>query len=191
MTRMPSSPLGGILSIRSMAKAIAAVATAICLAVLAAGGTYALLNSSVSTASAATITSGTAALAVAPVTMSTAALYPGFTTFGTATVTNTGDVPLSMRITGLTQPATSTAFSQSLTIGVGIAATAAACTSGIVTPVWTGSFAVASMATIGPSLAAHSSAIFCVSVAMPLTAVSGSQGQAAANFGLLIDGTQA
>ncbi len=190
MCRMSSSPPDRTRSFRSMTKAVASVAVAICLAVLAAGGAYALLNSSASTESAATITSGTAALAVSPLTMSTTALYPGLITYGAATVTNTGDVPLSVRITGLTSPTATTPFSQSLTIGVGIVASPAACSNGTFTPAWTGTFPSATTAVVGSALAVGSSATFCVSVAMPLTAVPGSQGQSAANFGILIDGIQ-
>jgi hypothetical protein len=187
---MSSSQLDGKLSFRPMTKAVASVAVAICLAVLAAGGTYALLNSNASTGSAVTIKSGTATLSVSPLTMSTTALYPGLTTYGTATVTNSGDVPLSVRITQLTSPTSTTPFSQSLTIGVGLAASPTACSNGTFTPAWTGAIPSATTAVIGSGLAVGSSATFCVAVAMPLTAVSGSQGQSAANFGILIDGTQ-
>ena len=187
---MSSSSLDGTLSPRSIAKVVAAVAVAVGLAVLAAGGTYALFTSSASIDSAVTLTSGTATLAVTPLTMSTTPLYPGLTTFGTATVTNTGDVPLSVRITGLTSPTATTPFSQSLTIGVGIAASPAACSDGTFTPTWTGTFPSVTTAAIGSPLAVGSSGTFCVSVAMPLTAVAGSQGQSAANFGILIDGIQ-
>ncbi|TFB47231.1 RICIN domain-containing protein [Cryobacterium tagatosivorans] len=185
---MPETPLAGILSIRSMFTSIVSFSAVICLAVALAGGTYALLSSSASTASAATITSGTAALTVSPVAMSTTPLYPGLTTFGTATVTNAGDVPLFLRVTGLTSPTASTAFSQALTIGAGIAASPAACLAGSVTPTWTGTFAAATRAALGASVAAHGSAILCVSLGLPATAPVVSQGQAAANFGLLLDG---
>ena len=186
-----SSPRSAkISSLHPRATATLVVVGAMGLAVFAAGGTYALLNSSTSIGSAASITSGTAALTVSPLTMSTAVLYPGLTTYGAATVTNTGDVPLSVRITGLTSPTATTPLSESLTIGVGVAASSADCTSGAVTPSWTGTFAAATTATIGPPLAAGSSATLCVSAEMPLDAAAGSQSQSAANFGILIDGIQ-
>ncbi|SDK60885.1 hypothetical protein SAMN05216282_108139 [Cryobacterium psychrotolerans] len=186
-----SSPRSAkISSLHPRATATLVVVGAMGLAVLAAGGTYALLNSSTSIGSAASITSGTAALTVSPLTMSTAVLYPGLTTYGAATVTNTGDVPLSVRITGLTSPTATTPFSQSLTIGGGIVASPAACSSGTFTPGWAGPFPSATTAVVGSVLAAGSSATFCVSVTMALTAAPGSQGQSATNFGILIDGIQ-
>ena len=187
---MLSTSLNGTRSPRSLATGVGAVAVAICVAVLAAGGTYALLSSNATIDSAVTITSGTATLTVSPLTMSTAPLYPGRTTHGTATVTNTGDVPLSVRIAGLTAPTATTPFSQSLIIGVGIATSPAACSNGTFTPTWTGAFPSGTTAVIGPAIAAGASGTFCVSVEMPLTAVAGSQGQSAVDFGILIDGIQ-
>jgi len=188
---MSSSRPSGIFSLHPRITATLIFVVAICVAVLAAGGTYALLSSSASTGSAVTITSGTATLAASPLTISTEALYPGLTTYGTAVVTNTGDVPLLLRVTGLTSPTATTPFSESLTIGVGIAASPAACSSGTFTPTWTGTFAAATASPLGTPLAATGSAVLCVAVAMPLTAAPGSQGQSAGDFGILIDGTQA
>ena len=181
--------LSTVFSIRSMAKAIASFTVAICLAVTAAGGTYALLNSSAPVSPVATITSGTAALTVSTLSLSTAGMYPGLTVYGPVMVNNTGDVPLTMRVTALTPPTASTTFSQSLTIGVAVVASLAACTTGVV-PTWTGTFAAAAAGVIGSTLAVGGSAILCVTVTLPLAAPAGSQSQSATNFGLQINGTQ-
>ncbi|MEO6199892.1 MAG: hypothetical protein ABIX44_01885 [Cryobacterium sp.] len=173
-----------------MAKSIVALAAASCLAVLTAGGTYALLNSSATAGSGATITSGTAALTVSPLGLSTT-LYPGLTIYAPVTVTNSGQVPLSTRIAGLTAPTASTIFAQSLSVGVGVAASAAACQAGSVTSTWSGTFASNSPASIGPALPVGGSVILCVALTLPIGASSAAQGQSATSFGVRLDGDQA
>lgn len=177
-------------SLRSMARSIVALAAASCLAVLAAGGTYALLNSSASAGSGATITAGTAALTLSPLNLTTTKLQPGLTVYGAVTVSNGGQVPLAVRVAGLTAPTASTLFSQSLSIGVGVAASAVDCQSGSVGSTWTGTFASNTPAGIGPTLAVGGSVILCVAVTLPIDAPGGAQGQSATSFGVKLDATQ-
>ena len=184
------SALHRIFSIRSLVKSAAAVLMAVCIATAAASGTYALWNSSATVGSAATVRAGTAGLAItSPLAISATGMYPGLTRYGSMTIQNTGDLALAARVASLTGPATPSTFSQSLVVGVGVAATAAACTAGSVTPVWTGTFASASAATVVPSLAKGQSAILCVSIALPITAAQGGQG-GTAPLSLTIDGVQ-
>jgi hypothetical protein len=171
---------------------IAGLIAAIVLAVAAAGGSYAYLSQSAVAMPSTTVTSGTASLAVvSPLALPDTKMYPGLTLRSAAKVTNTGDVSLALRAAGLTGPSASTTFSQALTITVAVAPDATQCTNGTVTPSWTGTFAAASTASLSSTLAVGSSAFICVSVTLPANAPSGSQGQSALNFGLLIDGTQA
>lgn len=171
---------------------IIGVIAAIVLAVTAAGGSYAYLSQSAEALPSTTVTSGTAALAVvSPIVLPTTPMYPGLTIRSAVNVTNSGDVPLALRVVGLTGPTISTTFSKALTITVGVATDAAQCTNGTVTPRWSGTFASAAAADLGSTLAVGSSAILCVAVSLPTDAPSGSQGQSALGFELLIDGTQA
>lgn len=172
--------------------AIASIVGAIVLAVTAAGGSYAYLSQSAVAAPATAVTSGTATLAVtSALTLPATKMYPGSTLYGTATVANTGDVPLALRVTGLTPPATSTDFTRSLVVTVGVATTTAQCTSGTTPVAWTGTFASATTASLGSSLALSASGILCVAVTLPPTAPSGSQSQSGVSVAVLIDGTQA
>ena len=179
------------LSLRSILSATAVVLTAILLAVLGAGGSYALLNSSASLSSATTIRSGTAALTLSALTLPTTALYPGAVVFAPVTVTNSGSVPLAVRATALTPPLAQTSLSGALTIGLAIAASAAVCSAGSVAPTWSGTFASASAASLGKTIPVGGSAILCVSVTLSSTAPATAQGQSATNFGIVIDGIQA
>lgn len=171
--------------------AASAVITLALLATSEIGGTAAFLNASASTAPAASvITSGTADLTLSPLSLPAAALYPGLTLYGAVTATNIGDVPLTLRVSGLTtiNPATNP-LSASLVVGVGVAASAAACAAGSVTPGWTGTVAAQAAGPIGVTLRAGTPQVLCVSVALPTTAPTTSQGQSAANVGLRVAGT--
>lgn len=157
------------------------------------GGTYALWNGSQAT-EPATVTSGTATLAVtSALSMPTTRMYPGLTIYGPATVGNTGDVPLSLRVTSLTGPTSSTTFSQALTVGVATASSAANCRNNVVTSSWsTGTFAAPPVATIGSPLPKSvGTTVVCVSLTLAPTVASGAQGQSATNFGIVINGIQA
>lgn len=75
-----------------------ALGTAVLVAVVGSGGTYALWDRSASTR-ASTVRSGTATVVVSPLTaMYRTPLAPGDSTTGTFSVRNTGSVPLSIRL---------------------------------------------------------------------------------------------
>ena len=178
------------LSVRSILMRTGAIAAAIALGLVATGGSYALWNRSVASGSSATITSGSANVTVSTLSLPTTPLYPGVTVRGSAPVSNGGSLSLSLRATVI-GPASTTAFSQALTIGFGIAATAAGCsTSAIIS---SATFASGSVSTFGtlPTSATPSAPLFvCVAVTLASTAAASSQSQAAANFAVTISGTQ-
>ncbi|MDY7541681.1 MULTISPECIES: hypothetical protein [unclassified Cryobacterium] len=187
------SRLRKAVSVRSMALAIVTLVSASCLAVLGTGGSYAFLNSKAPIA-AGTLQSGTATLTASPVTLSTAGMSPGLTVYGAATVTNTGNVPLALRIVSLTPPTNAAAITDltpSLTIGLAVVASAAVCTAGSV-PTWSTVLnATPTAASLGTTLPVGGSAVLCLSVALALDAPSKAQGLTATNFGIVIDGIQA
>jgi hypothetical protein len=164
---------------------------AICLAGIATGGTYALWNRSQATGSTAVITSGNAQLTVTTaLSMPTTVMYPGVILYGSAALRNSGTIPLTLRTSGLTVP-TSTAFSQSLTIGFATASTAANCGAGIVSSTWIYStFASPTVAFIGTPLGVGSTAILCVSTQFTGAPDNTVQGQSASSFVAAIDGVQ-
>ncbi|UFS58071.1 SipW-dependent-type signal peptide-containing protein [Subtercola endophyticus] len=158
-------------------------------AVLGAGGTFALWNSSANASGPVSVQSGTAALSVSSaLAMSTARLYPGGTVTGAVTLANTGNTPLALRVTGLSAGTPATAFSSALTIGVG-PGTAAACTAGTVTPTWTGTAATWAAGSLATTVAAGSSAPLCVSIALATSADNTAQNLSATVI-VTIDGTQ-
>lgn len=182
---------------RRMTVASSAIAAVIILSIAGAGGTSAFLTSGASAAAGTTVvTSGTAGLTITPAALSMTALYPGLTLYGSVTATNTGDVPLSIGVSGLSAPTTgSNALSRALIIGLGAAASGdaastAACAAGSVAPGWTGTFAAAVPGAIGSTLPVGASRVLCLSVALPLTAPTASQGQSADGFTVRIVGTQ-
>jgi hypothetical protein len=84
---------------RTLAKGIVAVLGAITIAVLGAGSTFAFLNATADVASASSVTAGTANFSVAANTaLSAGNLTPlaGSAAYGTYTVTNSGDVKLTI-----------------------------------------------------------------------------------------------
>ena len=166
-----------------------AILGATLLATAAVGGTYALLNSSAPAGPAVTIQAGSAALSISSaLSMPTTPLYPGASKVGTVEVRNDGTVSLALRFAGLTPPTVSTRFSEALIVGVQAVSTASECTSSLT--FITGTFAHAPAIELPATLAPKTRAILCVSVKLPAEAPSGSQSQAATNFGLLIDGRQ-
>lgn len=173
-----------------MAAASTAVAVGVALVVSGAGGTSAFLSAGATVAPAGgVITSGTAALTVTALTLPTTALYPGLTLYGAVTVSNAGDVPLSVVVSGLTETAPND-FTSALIVGVGAADSAAACSAGTVTPGWTGTLANAPAGPIGATLAVGASGMLCVSVTLLPAAPTGGQGLSGAGFGLRLGGTQ-
>ncbi|TFB77367.1 hypothetical protein E3O06_01045 [Cryobacterium glaciale] len=177
------------LRVRSLALAAASAFLAVILATTAAGGTYALLNSSAATPSS-TMTSGTATMTVSPLALPAVALYPGLVIAAPVTVTNTGDVPLSVTVSSLIAPTVTSNLSGSLVIGLVAVANAAACTSGV-SPTWTGTFAAAPPGAVGAPLAQAQSQTLCVSVALAVNAPDSSQTSSAANFSVVLTGGQA
>lgn len=180
-----------LFSVRSIITTTLAFVVAIVLAGMSAGGTYALWNKSQPTASNAVISSGTAQLTVTgPLVMSTTAMYPGLVIYGSAVLTNSGNVPLVLRSAGLTIPS-SNAFSTALTIGLATASSSANCSQGTVTSGWVyGTFATPAVATIGTAVAVGQSSVLCVSVKISGSPSNSLQGQSALNFVATIDGIQ-
>ncbi len=178
------------LSPRSMITGTITLALAIGISVIAAGGSYALWNTSAPAGSATTLSSGTANLTVSTLSLSTTLLAPGRTFYGSAAVANTGDVPLSLTAT-LSGPTSSTVFSQGLTVGFSTAATAAACIGAA--PASTATFASPSAATFGtlPTSATSGSPLYlCVSLTLNPSVSAAAQGQSASTFGVTLSGAQ-
>lgn len=173
--------------IRSLAGTATAVLAAVVLAAGLAGGTYAYWIRSASV-NLGTIETGTAGLAVTPSSISVAGLYPTATRHATATVKNTGKVPLALRVDSLTGPGAATALSSSLTIGAGVVASTGACAAGW-SPTWSGSFASASAGALDRTLAAGESVTLCVSTAMAASAGNGAQ-NSSTSYTLTISGSQ-
>jgi len=165
------------------------IAAALIIALGATGGTYAYLNDSTTIASGGKVTAGTAALSVTGAPAAVTGLYPGATRYAAVTVTNTGNVALQLTADSLTRTSAANTFASSLTVGAGIAATAAACTGGTVTPSWTGTFASATAGSLGATVAPGASVIVCVSTAMASSAPSSAQSLTAA-YTLTLGGRQ-
>lgn len=177
--------------VRRLLGTTVAVGVAVVAASMAAGGTYALLSASATSASAATLTAGSASLAVTtPLALSSAPLYPGSTVVGTAVVQNTGTVPLLLQVSGLTPPASATAFSGSLTVAAAPVASTAACTAATA-PAWSGTFAAAPAGALGTvPLPAGATRVVCVKVSMAASAPANAAGAAPAAFALAVRGDQ-
>ena len=165
---------------------IAGLIAAIVLAVTAAGGSYAYLSQAASI-EPVTLSSGTAALTVTALTLPTTKLAPGNKVSSSVIVSNTGQVPLALRVTGLTGPATPTALSGALEIGLAVVAQTATCPT---VATWTGTIATATTTALNSTVAVGGSSKLCVYATLPSTAPLNSQG-ATATFGISIDGTQA
>ncbi len=176
--------------IRGLLGASAATAAATLLAIGGAGGTYAYFTAAATTPSAGVVSAGTASLQItAGSTISLTGLYPTAVKYAAVTVQNTGDVPLQLTVDSLTGPPTATAFSSSLSVGVGIAGSAANCTNGATVSSWTGTFASAPAGSLGTTLAAGASATVCVATTMAANAATGAQ-NASAGYTLTLGGRQ-
>lgn len=173
-----------------MLQTAAAGSVAVAIAVIAAGGTYAFYSDSATTASGMTLTAGNAALSVtSPLAVPATALYPGLTVAGTAAVRNTGTVPLQLRVAGLTPPASATAFSGALVVGVSAVATTGACTAAT-TPARSGTFTAVPTGAFGGVVAPGATSLVCVTVTLPASAPAGAAGAGAASFSLAVNGVQ-
>ena len=116
--------------IRAMLTGIASVTTAVVVATLAAGGTFAYLNATASVASATTITAGTANFTVAAVTpLNGTGLTPLPTSaaYGTYTVTNLGDVKLTLT-PAVTASSANTVARDNMRLDLALVPTSTACT---------------------------------------------------------------
>jgi len=180
-----------MISPRTIIAAVAAIALAVCAAVIATGGTYALWNNSLTADSSAILSSGSATIVVtSALSMPTTPLYPGAMVYGSAVVKNTGTVPLTLRTTGLTIPASNT-FSQALTVKFATATDAPNCAAGTVTSSWVSStFASPAVAAVGGPFATGTSSVLCVAVSLSSTAATSAQGQSALSFVAVVDGIQ-
>jgi hypothetical protein len=172
------------------------IVSAIVLLLCVAGttGTQATLRASASTsAHSVVISAGSADLNLSTLSLDTTSLYPGLTLVGAVTATNTGNVPLSLGVAGLTMPsgAAANALSGALVVGVQPVESASSCTAADASPVWSGSAASAPAGPIGSTLQTASSQVLCVSVTLPIDAPADSQGQSASGIRVRISGTQA
>ncbi|MFB2554467.1 hypothetical protein [Herbiconiux liangxiaofengii] len=161
---------------------------AVVLAVAAAGTTSARLTSAAAVAGAV-VRSGTAQLDVtAPLGLGTGGLYPGASVTGSAVLTNGGQVPLSLGVSGLAFPGPATAFSGSLTVGLSIVDTGATCPA--VSTTWTGTATAATATDLGVRVAPGGAKRLCVSVSLAVSAPAAANGSTPASFTLGIDGRQ-
>ena len=191
-------PLGGrVFPLRSLAFTIVAGSAAVVIAILGAGGTYALWNASASVPSGATLTAGTATIAItSALALPTTALYPGASVYGPATIKNTGDASLRITVTELARQTTDSTFASALTLKVGPAASSAECSAGTMTTALSMEFVSSprisqtSPIGIGVILAPGASAVICVGVLLADSAPSSAQGQPATTFTMQLAGVQ-
>ncbi|MFC5929346.1 hypothetical protein [Cryobacterium melibiosiphilum] len=164
----------------------AMLALTLCMVVVSSGGTYARLSSR-APIPASTISSGSATLTVSALSLPTTLLYPGLTLAAAVTVTNTGDVPLVL-FPSLTPPATTTALSGVLTVGVAVVDSPTACTAATAAT-WTKTFAGPASDSFSSTLPIGGSATLCVQATLPMNAPAASS-NSATNFALVITGIQ-
>ncbi|MBH0129956.1 TasA family protein [Salinibacterium sp. NK8237] len=145
-------------------KALTVLAIAVSLGLVGTGGTYAYLNSSVTTTPGSTISAGTAALTVGNQTLDWSALAPGKSVTGTFTITNTGDVPLTLSA-AIAAKMTPSSTANPFTISV---ANGACPTSGTPT------------GTLNSTVAAGASTSACLVVTLPADALATAQSASAA-----------
>jgi hypothetical protein len=176
-------------SVRAAIGSSFAILIAVGLAVLTAGGTYALSNAQRTIAPVATITAGNAALTTTAISVPTTPMYPGLTLYAPSTVQNTGTVPLTLGGT-LSAPTAPNAISQALSVGMSVAPTTGCPAAAPLTPPPTG-------ATLGsPSLStaivipAGGKVSICVSISLLTTASTLAQSQTATGLTLTVLGTQ-
>jgi len=192
------SPRRGLLSVLGVLS-VAVLVGVVFIGVGAAGGTFALWNSSATIATASTVKSGSASLSVSALAGSGTKLYPGATSYQTATVTNTSPSysaesvtpALALTLQSLTLTSTSTTFSSALSVSIGVVSSTGACASGF-TPAWTG--ALGGVPSTPPGLAktlvgSGSTAVLCVAVTLPSTVAAATQISATPTYSIVIGGT--
>ena len=184
---------------RSLLKSVAAVVGAVSIAVLGAGSTFAFLNATAVVASASTIASGTANFSVATSSALVAGnLTPlaGSATYGAYTLTNSGDVKLTITPT-VTPTSSNPTTLANMRLDLALVADGTSC-SGVSYTQWsktgtaaaTGSLAVlaardriaGSTATPAMRLCARASLLSTAPIAAENSTVS---------FAILLDGVQA
>ncbi|MET1044224.1 MAG: TasA family protein [Microbacteriaceae bacterium] len=179
--RVPSRP-------KTRTLLLAAAATAVVVALIPVGGTYALWND-VETVSPGTITSGSMALTVSTPTLTASAwsnLLPGQSAAQSFSVTNTGTVAASLAAS-VAVSAPAPLIASHMTLRLTPVATAAACgpslTGGVTAPLTTYSSVIAA------ALPANSTKVICAEVLLNTNAPIAVQGQSAA-FGITLTATQ-
>lgn len=172
--------------------ALAGTTVALVIALAATGGTYATWNKS-QALSSATLKAGTASLTLTTISaLPSAGLYPGQSSYGSYSVTNTGDTALTLTVASLTAPPTQNAYSQAIAIGVATATTSANCLAGTVSsPWWTGTFAAQVPGGVSAvAVPKGGSVVLCLRVSLPGSAANGMQGMTASGFGVTVGGVQ-
>ena len=181
--------------IRRLLRATLAVAGGIVLALVTVAGSYAYLSAST------TVPGGTISAGSANFTISTGSavaltgLYPGATTYGSYTLTNTGDVPLGLSVTTFTvTPAT--VFASAVVIDLAMHPAGTTCASAAYSQVsHTGSATTGALAGPLPSRdrytpgAATPSRTLCVRATLPANAPDGAKATSG-SFAVVIRGVQ-
>ncbi|WP_403024174.1 hypothetical protein [Salinibacterium sp. GXW1014] len=165
-TGRPSSILSRLVSLTL------SVGAAVVIAALGTGGTYAYLNASTSSGAGVMVTAGSASLAATePAAMTT--FSPGVVQRSPFTVSNTGDVPLSVSVSSVASSNPAAALSGGVATGdcSGLPAAGA--------PLGT------ALATLQPS----QSAVLCFVVQMPASADLAAAGQST-QFKITLSGVQ-
>ncbi|GAA3881517.1 hypothetical protein GCM10022381_24720 [Leifsonia kafniensis] len=175
---------------RSLITTALALFAAVCLATVAAGGSYAYLNSTAQLSGPVTLTAGTASLTVDATLagLSTTTLYPGTTSYGTATITNTGVVPLIVTAAGAGGSSAPT-LDSGVTLTIGVVSATGGCVAGFTG--WTGTLAQAGAVPLGTFgiVGPTKTQVLCVAVTLPTNAPSTSQGLST-SLSFAINGTQ-
>jgi hypothetical protein len=168
------------------------LAVAVVVAVVAAGGTFALWHTE-QAVPGGVITTGSAELAVTGATeMSLGQLYPGQTTTGEVTVTNTGTVPLGLRVDAVTTRAVTAggaaqAFAEAMSVSLW-AKTATGCPATTPAGAWTGVIGAPGK-DLGLKVNPGSAQTLCLTVTLAPTAPSAAQG-ATVPLSLVVGGVQ-
>jgi len=175
--------------IRTLVGGASAAGAAVVIALGAVGGTYASFDARTSLDNGATITAGTASLALDTSGVDFSGMYPGLAKAAVVTVTNTGDVPLQLRVDALEVPSP-TVLTSALQLRVTPVATAAGCT-GSATGGWTGTVQPGGAGDItGATLGTGASRMLCVVATLPLTAPQAAAQAGASGFGIVLGGRQ-
>ncbi len=189
----------GFFSISSLLKTTVVVIGAIVVGVSAVGGTYATLNASNSTA-VSTVRAGSASLTVGALSTTNAVLYPGVTSYQTATVTNTGSVPLKLSLVSLAESSSATTFSQALRVSLGFVDATTDCAAGF-TGAWTGALGSASNSDLAKVLGSTyranatlpvvaNTTVLCAAVQLPATAPATTKVAATPTFVATLGGVE-